>query len=460
MAPEVWFRNPHTYIRELVEQHAELVAWDRGFLVKKRIDPERFGNLYYPASADYRMLMVGHQGTAEVRRGRGVDNPVAVYPTWTYGDDDLATLEDMLAHPLGDDRRACANRSLPADERPVFGQEHRVVVSDLPSAVTGVGRKFYAVLREMQADYPDAILHVHGLYSYRVAFGNGYGAVDIEARTLASKGKVTLPNGKEVTYEQAAKWAQWVTVCGFTLAELEVPRNRCMFNIRSAWWAAEHYLENHRFRVKGAMPVSPDDPDPAPSTVNGVQSRQVTPMVGDKFDCDTCSLQATCKYFRTGNVCSLPDSDASKLAAHFRTRDSGIIMDGLGVLMEKQAERLVRGLQDEAADGELNAEVTRILDGMFAKGVTLAKLVDPSLRTAPKVNVGVQVNGGQAAITGGTPQELASQAVQALESQGYTRDEMTTELIEGVMQGKPIPVKQRGKPIPVKQRAIEATASG
>lgn len=447
---EVWLRNPSLYVRECVEVGACWIAWDRGYLVKRRIDPTRFGNLYYPASVAYRMLLIGDQGTAEVRRGRPASNPVAVYPTWIYGHDTIARLEDLLANPVGEDRDAC-DEPLPADERPVFGQEHRVVISDTPSAGTAVGVKFYGLLREMQADYPDAIMHVHGLYSYRVAFGNGYRSVDVEPRTLASKGKVTLPSGKECTYEAAADAPHWVAAVGMRPSELAVPRNRCIYNIRTAMWAAEHFMDNHRFRVRGKVEVDPADPDPAPPSTNGVMGRRAAPMVGDKFDCDTCSLSATCKFYRAGMVCSLPDSDGSKLAKHFKTRDSAQIIEGLGALMEQQLERLDEGRSTERTEGGLNPEVTKIIDGLFDKGVKLAKLVDPALNR-PGVSVGVQIN-GQGAIAAppsATPQELAAHAVAALEARGYSRSEMTPELIEAVMTGMPVPVRRA---------AIEARAS-
>lgn len=438
MSSEVWFRNPKLYIRECIELGVSRVAWDRGFLVKNRVDPLRFGDLYFPSAVDYRMLLVGDQGTAEVRRGRDVDDPVAVYPTWVYGEDDMSRLENWLANPIGEDAAACADKRFPADERPVLGQEHRVVITGVPTAVLSISRHFYGLLADLQEDYPDAIIHVHNLYGYGAMFARRFGAVDTDPRTLAKKGKVTLPNGKEVTYENAAKTPQWVEVVGFRPSDLSVPRNRCMFNMRSSQWAAAHFRENVKFRVRGA--AEPDKPGPA--TTNGVKSKTAIATVGDKFICDTCSLANTCKYFRDGSVCSLPDSDPAKLARFFKTRNSDSIIDGLGALMEQQVDRLEMGRRLEEEYGELSPEVTKIIDGLFDKGVNLAKLLNPALRGGLKVVVPVQTNGnGQVAVRSGTPQELAAQAVAALEQRGYTRDEMTAELIEAVMSGQVVPPK-------------------
>lgn len=67
MATEVWFRNPHDYIRELVEVGECRIAWDRGLLVKRGIDPIKHADLYYGKGTDWRILTVGNQGSAEYR---------------------------------------------------------------------------------------------------------------------------------------------------------------------------------------------------------------------------------------------------------------------------------------------------------------------------------------------------------------------------------------------------------
>ncbi len=439
MSCEVWFRNPKLYIRECVEVGIDKVAWDRGFLTKHRIDPTRFMELYLPATVDYRLLVIGDQGSAELRRGHGMDSPVAVYPTWVYGED-VRVLEEWLANPVGDDEAACGDKTLAPDVRPVFGQEHRVVVTDVPPANAPAIKNFYKTLADMQADYPDAIIHVHGLYSFNIAFGNTFGSVDMDPRPLAKMGKVNLPNGRQVLYEKTANTPQWVEVVGFNTTELAVPRNRCMFNMRSAQWAAVHYQENLRFRVRGGDgPVDSTSPTATavvPVTLSS-KSTALKATVGDKFLCDTCSLADTCKYFRDGSVCSLPDTDAARLSRHFNTRNSDHIIDGLGVLMEEQAKRLAMGRRIEDEDGELHPEVSRIIGNMFDKGVALAKLVDPSLRAGPLV--GINVGGPAQVAAGGTAQELASTAVAELEKRGYTREQITAPLIEAVLAGNPIP---------------------
>jgi hypothetical protein len=434
MATEVWYRNPSNFVREMVEVGVHQVAWDRGILVKKTIDPYRWAQLYFSKTFPWRALLIGEQGAAELRDGHDQSSPFAVYPVWEYGQD-FDILEEIVEQPVGHDMEICADKSLPVDERPVFGQPHRVVIIGQPSASTGPGRRFLRQLSELQTENPDCIIHVHGLYGYRPAFGLGFRSVDIDPRTTAQKGKVILPPGKEMTYEQAAaKAAQWITLLGMRPVDLKVPRNRCMYNIRSAEWAGQHYNENIKFRVKGDSADTPTlAADPKPQTVNATKVGSSTAKVDDKFLCNTCSIQNECKYFRRGAVCSIPGSQPASLAKYFKTRDSDMIIEGLGTLLAAQSRRLEQGMEEEDQFGELDPEVTKILNSLFTNGVKLAKLVNPSLNGGPKVGVFVNAGNGARAVAATDPQSLTARAVAALEAQGIARDKITPEMIMGLL---------------------------
>ena len=278
MTTEVWFRNPHNYIRELVEVRTGLVAWDRGLCVKRRIDPYRHAMLYFGAAGidDWRLLLVGNQGTAELRKGFDVNNPVGVYPTWSADVESLELLEEMMANPLGDDADACNDPTVEADERPVSGQEHRVIVNNLPNMSTGPGRALARKLQELQEDYPECTLHLHGLYSWRVSFGFGIKAVDLDPRTNAGKGRVTLPSGKEIIAERAPSCSQWITILDMRPVDLKEPRSRCIYNIKSALWAGQHYMENLKFRATGTAPVDPNAVTHTPVTTVKTKSLLLT----------------------------------------------------------------------------------------------------------------------------------------------------------------------------------------
>jgi hypothetical protein len=431
MSTQVWFRNPHNYIRECIEQGIHHLAFDRGLAVKKSIDVPRWADLYFRAPTPYRILMVGEQGTAELRRKHGLTNPHAVFPTWEYGAP-LSVLEGWIEENVGMDEERCSDTSVPPDERPVFGQEHRIVITRTPPANTSVGRSFFRLLAEYQDENPDVILHVHGLYAYRFMFGLGFASVDADARVLARLGKVNLPNGKEVTFEQAATTPHWVRAVGFSPRDLLVPRNRCMFNIKSHLWAAEHYRSHFAFRTVAERTDAPPD---KMSVTKSPFTKKIAPSRGDKFLCDLCSLQDTCKYFRAGSVCTLPDSEPSELAKMFKSKDADTIVDGLSELLVRMANRAERGIEDEEVEGELSPAVTRALSDLFANGVRLAKLRNPEL-AGHKTQVGVQVTvGGGALSPAAQVKMLTAEAVKALEAQGIPRASITPEMLKQLLPG-------------------------
>lgn len=454
MATETWFRNPDAYIRELVECGESKIAWDRGLLVKKRIDPDAHASLYFGRAYPWRVLLVGEQGTAELDADHDINRPKAVYPTWMYGED-LELLEDMLANPAGESQEACLDNTVSADERPVFRQEHRVVITQLPSGATGPGRAFIKKLKEIQEDYPDAIIHVHGLYSYKFAFGLGFRSVDVEPRAAAKGGKVHLPSGNEEHHKKVAEHPQWAAAMGFKPVDLEIPRNRCLFNIKSAVWAGQHYMELYKFKTKGDKSYKPDitssDASHKPATTASPFTTSVSSKEGDRFLCNTCSLQNQCKYYRNGSVCTVPGAEPVELSKFFGSRNADTIIDGMGILMSANTKRLQRGLSDEETFDELNPEVTKMMSQIFEQAAKLAKMIDPARFAAPKVNINVGAN-GSTSITSGNPRAFVAEAVRALELQGIRREDITPEMIQGVMEGMVDP--------DVKRRALEPSVMG
>lgn len=427
VATEVWVRNPDYCIRELLELNFGNVVWDEGYLRKRAIDPEKFMRLYYPASMDWKMLIVGDstQGARLVNQYSTVTDPAEIYPVWEYGES-VAFLEELL-------------------ESEDTGM---VVVTQTPTAGSGAGRSFFRLLGEMQEDNPQTKIHVHGLYSWRIMFGLGYGSVDIDPRTGAKKGKVVLPPGKEVTYEFAAQYPQWITIFGWSPKDLEVPRVRCMYNVKSALWAARHFQTDVKFKANGRVIIDPDAPEHEPVVNKSIfVKRKLQVQPGDYFLCELCSLQTSCKYFREGMVCSVPDSEPAELARFFKTRNSDTIIEGLGTLLAAQSHRLERAMADESMTGETKPEVTKIINTLFDRGVKLAKLVNPALAAAgaTKINLLQQNN----TIQGSTPQALMASIVAELEANGVPRQNITPEMIEEFM----------SNPDGVKQRAIEAAVA-
>lgn len=420
MPTQVWYRNPRLYIKECVELNEYNHAWDRGVAIKNHMDPQRYLELYAPAFAEYRILMVGDQGTAELRRGHSMANPAAVYPTWNYDIDSMVTLEEFMHKPV---------RSEPGfapDETPVAGQEHRVVVTNTPPGGSAIGRKFFRTLAEMNRDYPDCMLHIHGLMSYKIAFGMGFRAVDVNPRIRAAHGQVELPNGKYADWKIAAKTPQWINLLGFHTKELEQARMRCMFNMKSAKWAALHYGENFNFRSRHNEGLDAFVP------TKSSMFRRIPVSVGDRLVCDACSLQDVCKYYRRGGVCTIPGTDTAKLAGLFKTNNADQIIDGLGELIEMQIERAAEGRASESLADELDPEVGRSIRGAFDAGVTLAKLLDPTRFSAAGKKDGANVINASGVEVEINPAQLVADVVRELRANGI-KGEITSKMIEMVL---------------------------
>jgi hypothetical protein len=428
---EVWFRNPHNYVRQLAEIGGPFrIVWDRGMLVKKRIDPIVHAKLYFGLDADVEVLCVGPQGSAHLDyKNDKLDNPKAVYPTWEYGEN-FNILEEMVSSPIGMDTDACSS-DVPLDERPVLGQDHRVVITNLPNAHLAANRPFYRHLSELQEEYPDCNIMPHGSYAFRVMFGMGFGSADAEPRTDAANGKVVLPNGKVLAYARTTGQMQWVNLLGMSVTDLKLPEKRCIFNIKSAKWAGEHFNETINFKSRGSGGVV-DTTSPVtklPTTNSFKSDTRVVKQEGDMIACDSCSLSETCKQYREGAVCSVDRSEGSALAKMFQSRDSSKIIDGLGAVLAAQTNRLERGMESEEEFGEVDPHVTQMMNALFKNGVTLAKLIDPSL-TKPMVQIN---NGAAGAVAGANPKEMVASVFRELEAQGVRREDITTDMVESML---------------------------
>lgn len=437
---EFWARNAEPYIRECLEEGLSKFIFSRKFLDGRVIDVEKFIDLFLTPPIEYRVLIVDPAGTLELRRGDTLARPSAVYPTWDYNIDDIATLEELVETPVGSDWDACNDPRIPIEERPVYGQEHRVVITGLPPVGTGIGRRFTMTLRSLQEEYPAAILHVFGLSSFRVMFGFGFGAADYEPQETAKRKSVVLPNGKVIRFEDAQRWQKWFTLLGCSVADMGVPRKRTLYNIKSALWAVEHFRDDAPFVTRSRTYVVDPDVSTQIQPTGSRMSRGGPPAtVGDKLLCDSCSLATRCKSFRQGEVCSLKGSETATLAKLFRSRDPDQIIDGLGSIMTVQTERLEQALEVEQEFGgkdgaALDGEVTRLANSIFDRGTKLAKLLDPA-RFGPKV--AMNITGPGAPERSITPAEAVAGVVKELRAQGFADEQITPEMIDALLSNKP-----------------------
>jgi hypothetical protein len=450
MGTQLWVRNPSLCIRECLELGVSKFTWDRGLLKRKGIDLQRFMELYYGPDRPWEAMLIGPQGASLVNRNRGESDPAAVYPVWVYGDE-WEKLEELVASPVGDDPWKCGDAFTDPELRPRRNQAHVVVITYTPDAKTSVGKQFYMRVQELQQANPDCTIHVHGLYSYRVIFGLEFGSVDTDPRSLAANGKITLPNGKEVTVEQAVDFQHWITMFGWTLGDMRVPRNRCLYNIKSAEWAAAQFRENVKFHYKGFEHIDPDNPMARQrGPRRGTMVRRVRPLHTDKFLCDTCSLQSDCQFFRVGAVCAVPGSDPTALSEFFKTRDADSIVQGLLTLAQTEAVRVGEARQAEVDKEEINPEVTKMIDKLFKHGLDLVKITDPAFRPAHQQG---NVNNGTQVFVNTSPQELMAGIVEELVRRGIPRGEITPDMVMQIVQA-PEALREKAVAVAVAEKAI------
>jgi hypothetical protein len=439
MTTEVRWRNPNTYFKQVLATGHHQMVWDASGLSKMAMHPIKMMELHLPPPLKWDVWIAGRQGVAAYDQDhKKVKSPYAVYPSWGYGEP-LADLESLLEANVGEDDEACCDTEVPDELRPVYGQKHVVFVYGWPPLNTAPGRAFIKILRGFQEDYPLATIHVWGFEKFRWMFGVGFKSVDMKPWNSIA----CLPTGKEMKPEGTHRVPQWVTMFGFSPVDLTVPDNMTLYNMKSALWAADNFAKDINVSFTFRKGVDPDLPLSAttPAIATKAKLYKGTPAEGDKLLCDTCSLEPSCKYARSGGVCTVPDAEPASLATFFRTRDSDQIIDGLGILMGAATKRLERGLEDEEdSGGELNPEVTRMIDSLFEKGVKLAKLVNPALQGGTKV--GVFVNGqGQAGVATGDPKKMVAGIVAELEAQGINRRDITPEMLARALGGAPLAIE-------------------
>ena len=413
MKPTIWVRNPEYCVRECLEVGISSYIWDEPYLLKKGMDHLAFMRLWC-AGMDWRSLVVNDESETAIETR--ADEMTLKHEVWTYGQP-ITKLEEKV--------------------KKVAHTGRMVIIMRLPSMKTGIGKNFMRLLDEIQQDYPDSIIHIHALYSWSLLFGMDWRSVDIEPRAAARGGTIHMPNGKRVRHTRATEMPEWVSVTGMRVRDLELPRNRCIFNLRSALWAAENYKETPKFATK----FVPRGPFSKKSRSKRIFFHLVEPEDGDKLLCNTCSLTDNCRYYREGAICAVPDSEVADLATYFNTRNADAIIEGLGELLSTQAARLQRGMNHESNsdDGELDPAVTNLFDKMFKNGERLAKLINPAL-AKPGLQINVANIGAGVTPTSLTGENIKPAVMAAivgeLEAMGYARHEITPELIEELLTKK------------------------
>ena len=419
---EMWFRNPKLYIRELAETWQGNLIWDAGFAKKNDIDVFKHADMNLPEQLPLRVIWCSEYGAIERRRGDTAQEPTAFYPVWDSEKHDLKALARAA-------RRANTHIRPPDRSWMQFreGQEQRIMILFRSHLTNLPGRNLFREIEAVQKDFPDVIMHFRGVGEpgSRV-FGSQFRSTDYYARYHAAYKQLMLPNGRRIGLDRAQKFRPWIEMLGYAVQDLELPAERCKFNIESSLWAAANFQRSDYLLGK--------EPTKQPFSTYRPARR------GDKFLCDRCTLSTSCMEYRPGSVCTLPGADTMAVAKYFRSRNTDDILDGLVEMVGDQADRYDEMREREQETGEFDPQVTKMADSVIKNGMNVAKLLNPALvRPLVQINAGA---GAAVAIAAGaeTPPVhiLVAAAMKELEAKGYPREDITDEMIERHIRGEDV----------------------
>lgn len=455
---DVWARQAGTVMPEALEEGFRNFTWHIGAAMARKVDPiARLRAYALPFSQDCKIMLIDFPGAPEYDLFSSYSKPLAVYPTWTL-EDGWPMLERLLKHPVGDEPTYYLNKSIQVEHRPVKGQKHRVVVHRTPGPYH---QDTVFKLGEMQEKYPEAEIFFSGGSNINYLLDYGLKAADfrpicmVEAQIYA---RITLPSGKIVKGLEEVldtRYGDWFKLIGITQAELRdnVTGDRRLwprFEFRAIQWArhnwhlVEPFVSDQRSRnwqkvLTKEFIESPSAGFILPGTrqrvMRRLRKRGIELGEIDKFACDTCILQNTCKLYRKGSVCTVKGAETVSLAESFGTRNARRIIEGLDALLKRQVERLEDQMAgDDGSDPKVSAEVTRQINSVMSNGIKLAKLLDPTLQGSKvQVNVGINAGTAQVAVAQADPRQLMSQVVAELEAAGVKREDITADMMAGFL---------------------------
>ena len=334
----------------------------------------------------------------------------------------------------------------------VIGQKRKVFLVCPNATVTDLWAAIESVV-----EYNDGACELH--YTNRLqAHQNGrqfvkmFGGMFDAVSYSSTRNLLCLPNGRTIEPENAYKrpgTQEWVEMvgCDFDEVAMEGPlggRGRKILSVASAFWASRNWdatlptlmkpPEDQEWAKQVALMGATPDLLVENKKVRVAIKGSHTPELGDMIACSACSLADVCRLAREGSICTIPESDMGELAEFFKTRDANRVIEGLGHLLGKQADRVEQAMaaEDMALPEEaaaLRADVTKMVHGLFDRGAKLAMLNDPRLKgSGPQVSVSLTQN-AVGAIASGSPQQLAAGVVAELEARGVRREDITPELI-------------------------------
>ncbi|ANA85873.1 hypothetical protein SEA_EXIGUO_9 [Gordonia phage Exiguo] len=437
---DLWWQNPFKYYEHLKDSGESQVLFDHSLLHKYKVNPREF-MLQHFRGMSWRCYIVNEDCATLIDSTCGPEQTLGSWAVWDAQKHDLGELKELMEVPWKD--RPISEH---ADwyEIPHPAQQHRVFIKNMISGKQDeLWKKRRQRLTKIQRLYPECEMFIKPKhFGMGLAFGAGFSASCLDPYQFRwiERGKIVLPNGRNVHLERVDEFAREIEHLGFDPYEVRYDQDvGLLYCIAAIRYAAHHWDDpTGPFYRKNNYLDGPDFKNPDMYAQMPSYDRVVRPLdkikPTDQILCDSCSLWRLCPAYRAEEVCGLPSSETSRLAKLALSRNADDVVEMLASVLSKQAERAENAIDEEEATGKANPQVDKMLNNVFKNGTTLAKLRNPALgRPAVQVNIGAAAQQAQA-VEAADPRALAMTVITDLEQRGVPREEITQEMIEAHMQ--------------------------
>ena len=223
--------------------------------------------------------------------------------------------------------------------------------------------------------------------------------------TITDGSHLLLPTGKHAEFEKVTDWDDWYVKLGVdpSMSKYD-PKFRMRFNALSILFAGRHQ--------------DLDIYSPNGATLNMPLMRVITNIEKKGL--------------------KLSSRDPGELAKLLGGQESQEILVGMRMIIMRNANRLEDAMDSEP-DGEIDKEVTALSQTVFTQAHVMAKLLDPTLRASPKVQIGI-AGASQVSIDGtpmgGSPEGEIASALKELTSQGVPLKDITDQILLDYMDAR------------------------
>ncbi|UTN91168.1 hypothetical protein SEA_POKYPUPPY_8 [Gordonia phage PokyPuppy] len=447
---DLWWQNPFKYYEHLKDCGETQVLFDHSLLTKYKVDPRAFMRQHFRGMS-WRCYIINTDCATLIDHTCGPEETLGSWAVWDAQEHNLEELKDLMEVPWKD-----REVSYLADwyEMPHPNQKHRVFIKNMIAGrVDPIWRKRRQRLTKIQRLYPECEMFIKPKhFGMGLAFGSGFSASCLdpyEFRWL-ERGKIVLPNGRNVHLERVEEFSKEIEYFGFDPHEVRYDQDTgLLYCITAIRYAAHHWDDPlGPFYRKNSYLDGPDFKNPDMYARMPSYERFNRPLdkikPTDQVLCDSCSLWRLCPAYRTGEVCGLPSSETRRLADMALSRNADDVVDMLASVVSKQAERVERKIDDEKfLESGYDKDVDKLLNNLFKNGATLAKLRNPALGR-PLVQINATVDPKAQAIEQADPRALAMGVIQELEDSGIPRDQITEEMVEKHLQANYAPKQLEG----------------